>query len=206
MVLRHPSSLTVLLLVGLAIVASSRRERPVVRRSSGPARAATCPQLPSGAEPDVVEPTVTLAADYSVSVAPPGGSASWPLNTTGHVAIFTVTNTGNCTDGFSLTPSTTGGVFTGVSNSPTSTSLDHGGSMQDTVTYSVTIPGSGTLTLSAHGNRGQETSSASYSVTVTSNGPVFSLAPHDGDYRDVTKCVAACFDVVAGYTTPASAT
>ncbi len=33
------------------------------------------------------------------------------------------------------------------------------------------------------------------------NGPVVSLGEHNGEYVDVTKCVADCFDAVVGYTT-----
>src|SRR5207245_3568103 len=38
-----------------------------------------------------------------------------------------------------------------------------------------------------------------YVVTAAIDGPVVSQLPHNGDYRDVTKCVVGCFDAVASY-------
>src|ERR1051325_512503 len=87
----------------------------------------------------------------------------------------------------------------GSTVTPTSARAPVGYQGSVTVTFNVGAPGTGVLTLSASGNAGDN---GSYNVTVLSNGPVISLAAHDGDYRDVTKCVAACFDAVAGYSTP----
>jgi len=39
-------------------------------------------------------------------------------------------------------------------------------------------------------------------VSVAVNGPVVSTVQTNGDYRDVSKCIAECFDAVASYTTP----
>ena len=195
MVLRSSSSsLLLVLVVGFAFEGPARdvARAPIGRLT------ASCPQLPSGAEPDVLEPSAVL---YAVSVTPKGGNQTWGTGTFGHKAVFTITNTGTCTDNFSFSY-TAGAPLSGVTLSQSSASLGPNQSTTDTATFNTTYSASATLTLTAAGNVGTESDSGYYSVTVTSNGPTISLAPHDGDYRDVTKCVAGCFDAVAGYATP----
>ncbi len=171
------------------------------RRTSGErlvptASASTCgPQLPSGPAPDFLASTAR-AANYAVSVTPDGDPASALPNSTGNTVTFQVANTGTCPDTFDLTYSVTGPI-TGVSLNPT---FIKSGTV--TATYSVGAGGTGRLTVSASGRIGGAGDDGYYNVTVPYNGPAVSLAPHDGDYRDVTKCVAACFDAVAGYSTP----
>lgn len=161
--------------------------------------AQTCPTGPTGAETDVVPSGATL---YAVSVTPKGGSASWGVITSGHTAVFTVTNTGTCPDTYTFWSSTIGPV-SGVSLDKASWSLDPGTRTMVTATYSATYSGSGTLTLTAQGGAIGEQDNGWVTVTVTSNGAVISLTPHNGDDRDVAKCVLSCFDAVASYTTPA---
>src|SRR5206468_139787 len=98
--------------------------------------------------------------------------------------------------------SSTTGPVTGVTLNPTSAFVTAGGQTTVTATYSVTYSGTGTLTLTATGVAIGEQDHGAYTVTVTSNGAVISLAPHNGDYRDVTKCAMDCFDAVANYATP----
>jgi len=137
---------------------------------------------------------------FSVSVTPPSGSATWGPNSNGHQASFTVKNTGLCRDTYNFGSSTTGPI-SGVTLSPASSTLLPGASTTVTATYNVGLAGSGYLTVTATGTTTGVQSSGSYQVNVTSNGPVVSLVPHNGAYRDVTKCVANCFDAVATYTT-----
>src|SRR5207253_1948755 len=128
-----------------------------------------------------------------------------PSNSTGLTASFTVTNEGNTSNTFSFMCSSTGPVSC-TSVSPTSVSLAALRQAGVTVTYSVGAPslghpGSGTLTLAASGLNSSD--QGYYNVTVTPPpGPVISLVPHNGDYRDVTKCAVQCFDMVTSYATP----
>lgn len=139
---------------------------------------------------------------YAVSVTPKNGSASWGVLTSGHNAVFTVTNTGTCPDTYTFWSSTAGPVA-GVSLDKTTWSLDPGTQTTVTATYSATYSGSGTLTVTAQGVAIGEEDNGWVNVTVTSNGSVISLTPHNGDERDVAKCVASCFDAVASYATAA---
>jgi len=161
-----------------------------------PVPANVCPQLPSGADPDVLG--FADDVNWSVQVTPDAYPQTWYANTSGHTATFVVWNNGECPDTYSFTASGTGPIG-GISLDRSSYSLNPNGSINVTATYNVGAPGGGTLTLNATGNASDN---GSFNVTVPSNGPVISLAPHDGDYRDVTKCVASCFDAVAGYATP----
>jgi RHS repeat-associated protein len=63
--------------------------------------------------------------------------------------------------------------------------------------------GSGIISFKACDNSGctQGQDYGSYNVTVAYNGPVLSLLPHNGDDRDVSKCVENCFDGVTSYAT-----
>jgi RHS repeat-associated protein len=137
---------------------------------------------------------------FSVTVNPPSGSATWGPVTSGHTAAFTVQNTGLCQDTYMFTPAATGPVY-GISLSPTGATLRPGFSTTVTVTYSVGATGSGFVEVTATGDFGTN-NTGYYPVSVTSNGPVVSLAPNNGDYRDVSKCVENCFDAVASYATP----
>jgi len=186
-------------LVGLSVLASGTPR--LATTSLGWSRAfrdaATCPQLPSGGPKPSDLFGSDAATDYQVTVT--GGSSSAYANTSGNTVQFTVQNTGGCSDSYTFSSSTTGSVNSSVSLNPTSSTLPAGYSVVVTATYSVGSPGTGTVKLTAQGvSVGQGT----YFITVPSNGPIISLAPHDGDYRDVTKCVANCFDAVAGYATP----
>lgn len=209
MVLRHPWSITVALLAAASFAVSPAREAPVSAVPSLPHPKAMCnvrfegrPYEPperavSGAESDVLDP-VPVSSDvmYAVSVTPDGGTASWPQNTTGHQATFTVKNTGTCSDTYSLSGSGTGGI-TGISVSPASVSPSpNGGTASVTVTYNVASPALATLTLSADGSIGGASDNGYYNVTVY--GVTISLAPQNGGTRPVDP-----FDVVQAVTTPA---
>ncbi|HVH66655.1 MAG TPA: RHS repeat-associated core domain-containing protein [Gemmatimonadales bacterium] len=115
-------------------------------------------------------------------------------------ANFDVTNTdATCTDTVNVTASATGGItISGIL--PTYFGLPPGASQEVTVYFNTSSSDTGTITLTANGFRSSD--NGWYKVTVVSPGPVVSLVPHNGDYRDVSKCVANCFDALAAYATP----
>ncbi len=69
-----------------------------------------------------------------------------------------------------------------------------------TINFSTGSPWTGTISLTAQGNG--RTDTGSFNLGLNSYGPVVSTLPTNGDYRDVTKCAANCFDGVASYSTP----
>jgi RHS repeat-associated protein len=107
----------------------------------------------------IVNPT-----NYSVATTPDGSAVTKPANTSGNTSVFTVTNVGLCQDIFSLTSAATGPI-SGVSLSTTSVTLAPGANTNVTATYSVGPPGSGVLTLTAHGGIGGESNNGTYNVT-----------------------------------------
>jgi RHS repeat-associated protein len=121
-----------------------------IRRPLSP-RALVCPDPPD-------------PSDFSVSVIPDGGTASWPQNTNTHKAVFTIQNTGNCNDTYTFTASSNGPI-TVVSLSMSSALIGRGLIKPDTVTYNVGSAGSGTLTLTA--SSGMAGDQGYYTVTVT---------------------------------------
>ncbi len=149
MVLRHPWSLSALLFAGAALTVAPPRSAREAATSPRHASRAICPAGPSGAEPDVMGPSAAVP-DYAVSVTPKGGSATWPVNTNGHTAAFTVTNTGNCDGTYTFT-SRDSGPISGVTLDKTSKFLLHGQSTPVTATYNVGGAGSGVLTVRASG-------------------------------------------------------
>jgi RHS repeat-associated protein len=87
---------------------------------------------------------------FGVSVAPDGSyDPNRPKNSTGHTTTFTVTNTGNLTDTYNFSCSTSGGV-TCTNVSPASQTLAGGAEQIVTVTYNVGASG-GQITLDAVG-------------------------------------------------------
>ncbi len=200
MVLRHPWSLTLLVVAACTLATRLSHYMPIrVASPSVPAplhqRTSLCIQSPSGAEPDVVD-RLGAAADYSVSVTPHAGTATVYANTTGNQVTFNVDNTGNCADSYSYSYTTTGPI-SGVTLDKTGAVAPVGYHGTVTATFAAGTLGTAVLTLSAAGNASDQ---GSFTIVVKS--PVISLDPHDGDYRDVTKCVASCFEAVAGYSTP----
>ena len=164
MVLRQPSFVGFALLAAVALATTTL---PDTRYRTRPLKAgSTCgAQLPSGAEPDVLDSRYFGDANYAVSVTPDGGTASWGQNTNGHQAVFTVTNTGLCNDTYDFSASGTGGI-TGISLNKTSQLVNAGQNTTVTVTYNVTTPGSATLTLQATGRTGGEGDNGYFNVTV----------------------------------------
>ena len=195
---RRPSSLVLAaLLIGVAFVNRPARDFGVRDWPAARARSSTCPQLPVGHGPNAADDDMT---DFQVTVTPSTNPDTANANFSSNKDTFTVKNTGGCTDTYtySATPS---GAVTGVTLSQTGTTLPPGYTQVVVATYSIgnSPGGTGSVKMTASGTA---TGSGTFGVTVRTNGPVISSAPHDGDYRDVTKCVANCFDAVAGYATP----
>ena len=129
-------------------------------------------------------------------MTPDGNTVTVYANTSGNQVTFNVDNTGICPDGYSFTFTATGSI-TGVTLDKSFADAPVGYHGTVTATFSVGTLGTGVLRVSAGGTASDD---GYYNVIVKS--PVISLDPHNGDYRDVTKCVANCFDAVASYTTP----
>jgi RHS repeat-associated protein len=133
------------------------------------------------------------------------GSASVYTNASGSTS-FTVTNTGSAgTVLYTVTDCT--GNITNCSPSPAAGYLSAGSSMPVSVLFAAGMtPGSGWFTLKAW-DQSNNSFMASYTVNVTvtadPNAPTVSLAPHLGDRRDVSQCVADCFESTLSYTLPA---
>ena len=177
MVLRHPWSITLLLLAGLALAASPSRKARVPLEPPHVRYDRVCPEAPtkapSGAEPDVLESN-TRDVPWAVSVTPDGGSASWTENTTNHTATFTVTNTGDCNDGYSFTRGMSGPV-TNVRLDKTGATVFAHASTTVTATYDVGAAGGGQLTLSA--GSANSFDDGHYNVTATLPPYVVAVTP-----------------------------
>ena len=196
--LRRPSSLVLsALLIGVAFGNRSPRNFGSRSQPAVPARSRMCPQLPVGSGPNAADDGMV---DFQVTVTPTTNPDSADANWSSNTGSFTVKNTGGCTDTYTYS-ATPGGAVTGVTLNYTGTTLPPGYSQVVTATYSVgnSPGGTGSVTLTASGTA---TGRGTFSVTVRFNGPIVSTLPTNGDYRDVTKCVAKCFDAVASYVTP----
>jgi hypothetical protein len=138
-----------------------------------------------------------------IKVTPKGGTIEMPPDTT-YTQSFTVKNLGNVADTVNLAK-TCGASLTCtlITSSPMALAAGATG----TANVSVTTMGSGTsgpVTLSAiplHGIGGD-------AATVTVNVPIplpptVSSSPHNGYNRSTALCATSCFNVTAGYATPA---
>jgi RHS repeat-associated protein len=143
---------------------------------------------------------VSVLLPYSVAVTPDGATVPTRLaNTGGFSETFTITNTGYHGDTFTIGCIGSSNI-TCTGTSVSSVNLASGTSTLVTASYSASDPGTGTLTLTASA-AGHSSDAGSYSVPVSVI--VIDATPHNGDYRDATKCVADCFDATVTYTTPA---
>lgn len=157
---------------------------------------------------------------FSVQVDPKGATTTQSVNGRG-IASFTVTNLGSCGQTFTFT-CTKSGTIQCVSVSPSSSWIDGGcggglapirgmgprdrslegeTSVVCTTTVLVTYDvgsGGGNVYMRASSNVSDQ---GWYVVTAAFNGPIISLLPHNGDDRDVSKCVEDCFDGVMSYAT-----
>src|SRR5437879_4518728 len=166
-------------------------------RFSTPARA-------SAQDPCFLDDPPPPSNCFMVSVTPNSATTrARPANSGGFSETFTVENTGLEGDTYTITCASSGNVTcTGTSTS--SVTLFYGGSTSVSASYSVGAVGSGGLTLTARGTTGAS-STGGYTVPISADGntpPTVSLTPHNASYRDVSKCVAACFDLIASHATP----
>jgi hypothetical protein len=89
-------------------------------------------------------------------------------------------------------------------SSPASVSIPSGASIGIVVNFTGgTSAGTGTITLAAKNTSGSTLASRSITVTVAQPLPTVSAAPHLGDRRDVSMCVADCFESTFSFSTPA---
>ena len=143
--------------------------------------------------------------DYEVQVTPDGSAVTKPSSGT-YTAVFTVKNTGTNPDSYDLICAASG-VLQCVSVSQTPISLDPNEQTNITVTYTASSAGVNTLSLSAGSVEGFGhfvSDDGSYTVTVNGPGaPVISTAPQNASYRDVSKCIASCFDGTYSHSSPA---
>lgn len=140
----------------------------------------------------------------SVSVGPDGGTATRVESTTGHTESFTVSNAAEESSSFDLTATCTGEA-SGCS-APSSTTVAAGSQTTVDVSYDVGSPGTGRVSLLAELSTDATVADSGWvDVEVIPNTapPVVGLTPHNGDYRDVSKCVLDCFDASVAYATPA---
>lgn len=124
---------------------------------------------------------------YSVDVTPDNGATSRNPNSSPDTVTFTVTNSGDLSDTYTMSCSRFGGV-TCISVSPTSKSLRFGASTTVTVVFSLgTTDGQVYLTASGHAS-----DQGWYNVTVKGK-PVVDVTPYNWDNQDVGRCAQACF-------------
>ena len=155
-------------------------------------------QKNGGIQPDCMSGCLP---QYAVEVTP-DGSAIYKSSLGTYTVDFSVRNAGTTPDTWDLSCGGSG-VITCQGLSQSTISLDIGEMESVTVTYSASGAGTGTLLLTADAD-GHSMDNGSYSITINGPGaPVISTAPQNTSYQDYSKCVAACFNGVYQYSTPA---
>ncbi len=152
----------------------------------------------------LVAPALALAAPLRAQVqlhsAP--GPLNEPERASGLTATWEFQNTGSTSQTLDLS-CYVGGVGEVTSCSVQSSQfLPSQSIIPVTVTFSTgSVSGTGSLTLQAFCRSCSFSYFGGPAVSVAVNGPVVSTVQTNGDYRDVSKCIADCFDAVASYTT-----
>ncbi len=180
MALRH-SSFVAPLIIAVAVYALAATPDPAAAQGHKPP-----PPPPVKIVPQKCDPACPII--YGVSVTPDGGSVSWQPKTGNHTSIFTVTNTGNGGDNFTLGCFGSGQV-TCISPTNTVIGLGAGASTTVTATYSVNNPGTGVLTL--HATDFHASNDGTYNVTVVhtvavtpDGGTAATRAPNAAGYSE----------------------
>ena len=142
--------------------------------------------------------------DYEVRVSPAGGSGVPVPQSTGLVKYFDIYNYGQLADTYWLSCAEAGPV---TCDSLSTSSVFVKSKQTKTVTawYSVGNPGSGHVKLTASGED-IDADSSSVTVAIPTTAPNVSLAPWNGAVRDLSACLASCFDKVVGHVAPAYVT
>ncbi len=115
---------------------------------------------------------------------------------------FVVRNNGTAGSGGATLRCSSVGAVTCGTVSPTNASLGVGDSVLVHVNYTVGALTTATLSLTITDDEVGAVASGSLSV-VEALPPTVSLAPYASDVRDLSKCVASCFNLIYGYATPA---
>jgi RHS repeat-associated protein len=147
-----------------------------------------------------VRPSRAGARHGPASVSPQGGGGITAATySNGNVVTFFIQNTDWNAEYYSLYCWTGGSVSS--CSSAGSVYVDGYGAAWVDVTYSTSYAGAGTVGLwvGGFGEGGW------YDITVADamSPPTISLAPHNGTLRDVSRCVADCFENTLSYSTPA---
>jgi RHS repeat-associated protein len=156
--------------------------------------------VPGGGGAGGMPGTVSLSHDG-------GGTANVYTNGAGSTT-FTLQNISAGTVSINLVATACSGSLAPGTCSPSPSSTTLGIGQSTTITVSFTggaSAGSGTLTLAAKNTNNVTEASSSVTVTVNTapQGPLVSLSPHRGDMRDVSQCIADCFETTLDFTTPA---
>src|ERR1051325_10293689 len=129
---------------------------------------------------------------WGVLVTPKGTNVSWTEGTTGHTT-FTVKNTGNQGDVYSLSCAATGPT-TCVSIDSTSVLLAPGASKSVVATYSVGGQGRGTVKLTALADAGESDYGYVNATAVPPAGaPTVDVSPYNYDDQAYGRCANSCF-------------
>lgn len=137
------------------------------------------PAAPGLVQPQFCTPPNCPGGGPAVCVSG-GGSVTWPENTTGHKAVFTVTSCGSTLAIWTDACTTTGPVKCNSTNASCHAAYP-GNSCTTTVTYSVGAVGSGTVTYTATEQQSGNRSSGTYAVTVATGPPEVAVATYHGD-------------------------
>ena len=150
-------------------------------------------------------PTARSRFSYVTITHSGNGSASIYTNASGSTT-FTVQNDGSPLTALLSVSNCTGNISCG-SASPAAGYLGTGNLMPVTVSFTGGMtPGSGSFRLvarDASDNSVMNYYDVSVTVSVDPNAPTLSFTPHVGDRRNVSQCVADCFESTFSYTTPA---
>jgi RHS repeat-associated protein len=164
---------------------------------TGSVKYTVTPTNPSGpANTGIWNETVVNPA---ASVTPDGASISFPPNTASLYA-FSVTNTGSARTTYSMVAVCSGSGVSNCSVSSSTLTLNPQESQPDTATFTTQAPGTdGTFELRAQLN-GSTLDAGT--INVHASTVSVDVTPHNGDYQDVRKCLADCFEATVRYSTP----
>lgn len=135
-------------------------------------------------------------------ITPDGGTVTHPPTASGVQYTFNVYNASEVDDFVAFSCQVTGAV-TGCSPSPSAAVVPFGTSIPVVVTFSTGNPGTGKMTLSGSGEMGSDQGFINVNVAIPSTSPGVALTPYSGSVKDVAQCVAACFDQLMTFATPA---